>query len=506
MAALPEPIAAEPDIAQVPVMIDSLEVVGHRGRACKHVQGRPVVNSISLKEGEAEFLRQARLARRYGAAVDRHGLRRAGPGRHGRAQGRDRRARLPAADRAGRLRPRGHHPRPQHLRHRHGHRGARRLRASRTSRRRAGSRASCPARSVSGGVSATSRSRSAATTLCARRSMPCSCTTRSRPGMDMGIVNAGALPVYDDIDRRAAGARRGPRAQPAGGRHRADARGRRRATRPSGAAEAAATTSLARRAGRRAAEATRWSRASPTGSSRTPRRRGSPSARPLDVIEGPLMAGHGHRRRPVRLRADVPAPGRQERTGDEAGRRPPDPVHRGGASWPTAARTHGAARTAGTRGHGHGQRRRPRHRQEHRRRRARLQRLRDRRPGRDGARGHGSSRRREARTPTSSACPGLITPVARGDAHRRPGDGARGVHDPAAHRRRDDVAGAHGGARSSPRYSGPVVHVQDASRAVGVVRALLDPRRSATRSSRRPAPTTPSSAPVRRAGATARSA
>ena len=35
----------------------------------KHVQGRPVVNSLSLKEGEAEFLRQARLARRYGAAV-----------------------------------------------------------------------------------------------------------------------------------------------------------------------------------------------------------------------------------------------------------------------------------------------------------------------------------------------------------------------------------------------------------------------------------------------------
>ena len=35
----------------------------------KHVQGRPIVNSLSLKEGEAEFLRQARLARRYGAAV-----------------------------------------------------------------------------------------------------------------------------------------------------------------------------------------------------------------------------------------------------------------------------------------------------------------------------------------------------------------------------------------------------------------------------------------------------
>ena len=61
-------IAAEPDIARVPVMIDSSKwSVIEAGLKC--VQGRPVVNSISLKEGEAEFLRQARLVRRYGAAV-----------------------------------------------------------------------------------------------------------------------------------------------------------------------------------------------------------------------------------------------------------------------------------------------------------------------------------------------------------------------------------------------------------------------------------------------------
>ena len=61
-------IAAEPDIARVPVMIDSSkwEVI-EAGLKC--VQGKPVVNSISLKEGEAEFLRQARLVRRYGAAA-----------------------------------------------------------------------------------------------------------------------------------------------------------------------------------------------------------------------------------------------------------------------------------------------------------------------------------------------------------------------------------------------------------------------------------------------------
>jgi len=61
-------IAAEPDIARVPVMVDSSkwEVI-EAGLKC--VQGKPVVNSISMKEGEAEFLRQARLVRRYGAAA-----------------------------------------------------------------------------------------------------------------------------------------------------------------------------------------------------------------------------------------------------------------------------------------------------------------------------------------------------------------------------------------------------------------------------------------------------
>ncbi len=60
--------AAEPDIARVPVMIDSSkwEVI-EAGLKC--VQGKPIVNSISLKEGEASFLEQARLCRRYGAAV-----------------------------------------------------------------------------------------------------------------------------------------------------------------------------------------------------------------------------------------------------------------------------------------------------------------------------------------------------------------------------------------------------------------------------------------------------
>ena len=61
-------VAAEPDIARVPVMIDSSKwSVIEAGLKC--VQGKSVVNSISLKEGEDEFLRQARLCRKYGAAV-----------------------------------------------------------------------------------------------------------------------------------------------------------------------------------------------------------------------------------------------------------------------------------------------------------------------------------------------------------------------------------------------------------------------------------------------------
>ncbi len=61
-------IAGEPDIARVPVMIDSSKwEVLEAGLKC--VQGKPVVNSISMKEGEEKFIQQARLLRRYGAAV-----------------------------------------------------------------------------------------------------------------------------------------------------------------------------------------------------------------------------------------------------------------------------------------------------------------------------------------------------------------------------------------------------------------------------------------------------
>src|SRR6202007_2136431 len=61
-------IGSEPDICRIPIMIDSSKwSVIEAGLQC--VQGKAVVNSISLKNGEQDFMRQADLFRRYGAAV-----------------------------------------------------------------------------------------------------------------------------------------------------------------------------------------------------------------------------------------------------------------------------------------------------------------------------------------------------------------------------------------------------------------------------------------------------
>jgi 5-methyltetrahydrofolate--homocysteine methyltransferase len=61
-------LASDPDVARVPLMIDSSkwEVI-EAGLKC--TQGKSIVNSISLKNGESEFLRHADLVRKYGAAV-----------------------------------------------------------------------------------------------------------------------------------------------------------------------------------------------------------------------------------------------------------------------------------------------------------------------------------------------------------------------------------------------------------------------------------------------------
>jgi methylmalonyl-CoA mutase cobalamin-binding subunit len=154
---------------------------------------------------------------------------------------------------------------------------------------------------------------------------------RHRAGMDMGIVNAGALVVYDEIDPSCASGSR-TSCSTAARRHRAAARDRRALQR-------------GRRPGGRGGRSTQW-RSLPVrerithalvkgidehveadtedcGSS-------SPPAGPTDRgHRRPAHGRHERRRRPLRRRQDVPPAGREVGAGDEEGGRPPRPVHRG---------------------------------------------------------------------------------------------------------------------------------------------------------------------------------
>ncbi len=190
-------IAAEPDIARVPVMVDSSrwEVI-EAGLKC--LQGKGIVNSISLKESEAEFLRQARLVHRYGAAVVVMAF--------------DETGQADSAARKVEICARAYHllttrvgfP-PEDIIfdpnvfaiatgiEEHDNYAVDFIEAARALRRR------FPYSHVSGGVSNVSFS--------FRGNEPVRQAIHSvflyhaiRAGMDMGIVNAGALPIYDDLD------------------------------------------------------------------------------------------------------------------------------------------------------------------------------------------------------------------------------------------------------------------------------------------------------------------
>ena len=120
-------LAAEPDVARVPVMIDSSKwAVIEAGLKC--LQGKGIVNSISLKEGEGPFLAAARRVRAYGAAVVVMAFDESGQADTVERKVVDLRAQLPAAGGPGRLPAWGHHLRPEHLRRGHRHRAARPLR------------------------------------------------------------------------------------------------------------------------------------------------------------------------------------------------------------------------------------------------------------------------------------------------------------------------------------------------------------------------------------------
>ena len=263
-------IATEPEVARLPIMVDSSKwTVLEAGLRC--LQGKGVVNSISLKEGEAEFLRQARRIRDYGAGVvvmafDEEG------------QATDVERRVAICGRAydllverGRLPAGGHRLRPERARRRDRDGGARRLRP-RVHREPAGDQGALPGRAHLG-----------------RHLEPQLLVPRQRPRprgdargvplpRDQGRARHGhrqRRPARGVRGHRAgaARARRGRDLQPPARRDRAARRARRTAS----AARARGGSSTSAGARRRSASgsSTRSCTGSSTSSRRTPRRRGS---------------------------------------------------------------------------------------------------------------------------------------------------------------------------------------------------------------------------------------
>ena len=334
-------IASEPDISRVPIMIDSSkwEVI-EAGLKC--IQGKGIVNSISMKEGEAKFIEQAKLARRYGAAVivmafDEKGQadtfarkteisKRAydlllsigfpaediifDPNIFAIATG------IPEHDNYAVDFIESVRWIKQHLPHAH----------------------------ISGGVSNVSFSfrgndavREAIHTVFLYHAI--------KAGMTMGIVNAGMLGIYDDLEPELRAKvedvvlNKQPRRRGGAGRFRPDGQGRQGQGHRAGPELA--------RAVRRETPRTRldqghyrFRRGRYRGSPRPARSRRQAAAR---RHRRPADEWHEPRRRPVRRRQDVPAAGGQIGPRHEAGGRPPAALHRSGKdphrAWAARARS-----------------------------------------------------------------------------------------------------------------------------------------------------------------------
>jgi len=190
-------LAAEPDIARVPVMIDSSKwSVIEAGLKC--VQGKPIVNSISMKEGEEPFREQARKLRRYGAAVVVMAF-----DEKGQADTFERKTEICARAYRILVDEIGYPPEdiifdPNVFAiatgiEEHDNYGVDFIEATRWIRQ------NLPHAHISGGISNLSFSfRGNETVRAAMHSVFLYHAIAA--GMDMGIVNAGALPVYDEID------------------------------------------------------------------------------------------------------------------------------------------------------------------------------------------------------------------------------------------------------------------------------------------------------------------
>ena len=185
-------------MARVPFMVDSSKwSVIEAGLKC--VQGKAIVNSISLKEGEADFLHKARLAAGYGAAVvvmafDERGQADTVARKVEICQ----RAYKLLTEQAG-ISPSGHHLRPEHPDNRDRHRRAQRVREG-VHRGDDAIKAACPGVNISGGVSNLSFSFRGNDVV--REAIHSAFLYHAiHAGLDMGIVNAGQLVVYEDIPK-----------------------------------------------------------------------------------------------------------------------------------------------------------------------------------------------------------------------------------------------------------------------------------------------------------------
>jgi 5-methyltetrahydrofolate--homocysteine methyltransferase len=191
-------LASEPDVARVPIMIDSSKwTVIESGLQC--LQGKGIVNSISLKEGEDSFRKQARLVRRYGAAVIVMAF-----DEKGQADNTERRVEI--AERAYRILTQEIGFPPQDIIfdpnvltvgtgiEEHANYVVSFIEATRLIKER------CPHAKVSGGISNVSfafRGQNAV-----REAMHTAFLCHAvKAGLDMGIVNAGQLGVYEEIER-----------------------------------------------------------------------------------------------------------------------------------------------------------------------------------------------------------------------------------------------------------------------------------------------------------------
>ncbi len=192
-------LQAEPDIAKIPIMLDSSKfAIIEAGLKC--IQGKCIVNSISLKEGEEKFIEQARICRSYGAAVVVMAF-----DEHGQADTLERR--ITICERAYNILVGTVHYHPQDIIfdpnifaiatgiEQHNNYGVDFVEATRVIKEK------LPGVRISGGVSNVSFSfrgndavRDAMHSVFLYHAI--------RAGMDMGIVNAGQLPVYDEIEPR----------------------------------------------------------------------------------------------------------------------------------------------------------------------------------------------------------------------------------------------------------------------------------------------------------------